>query len=856
MSGHQNGIEKRVLGNESAQADELRSEAAPDWAADRRAPVQAEVDRVARVLFVDKGAVVDLTRFHHSDVMPRTEMVIWEPGFTIGDPPLLEILRAGREVVAWFSRKADLNSYGSELRRRMKPWLPEGQSLRFIQEVASEEWDGVVPSFDDLWRTAPSTLPRKLRGTSKRTSNTADAAFDTSPAEIARRIVRRFGAELLVVAPPKHAPAEYSTGYALSGTGLWLAGGDPWAGWLRKIAEDMTYDAAVSGLADKALMHAVASINRVKSTSMVERVRQHLRAELDDLRNSGEPHPEVTECAAEDLDVNTRFIGARNGVVDLHTGRLLSPEEGRACLVTRSVPVDFDPDAKHEAVDRLFRHLGPDESTWWWQVLGRGLRGPTKRLYAAVGEPNGGKSTLLNAMMLTLGPYARKAARGVLSASNRASETQLTPGLLAWLPPTRFVFSEEEKRRQILDAGLVKDLTGMGFLAARGMRQNLREGRVTATTIMFCNRDSVPRLSMETEGMQDRYRELAYPRVPVIDLSMSETTVASPKFQEAFFARLVWWAAHTPAPPDDIPSVAKATVERIREDIGEIGAFASRIVRGGNVLTLDEVWTAWLQFVGAPDGATEAAGIKRLRFSKTLRDYVTDLPAAKIVTKDSRKVRGWRVWKLLTLGEMELYERTRDSPVRNAAESIIRDLLAEMIPTDTADDKREKLQQRLREGIIKPEAFEALDRSIGQGANRIIDGLESLLGALLVNQTKAMKDAGFSDRQTTLVTRYRTLSLVVAIGMAAKIPKSPAFEQVKDRFISCQNLTLDREFVALEYLVRADRSLEAKATIDCLMHEAVRLLVDDASEAHRKNFNLPFAVDDMESAIKELCGAG
>ena len=211
----------------------------------------------------------------------------------------------------------------------------------------------------------------------------------------------------------------------------------------------------VSGLADKALMHAVASINRVKSTSMVERVRQHLRAELDDLRNSGEPHPEVTECAAadEDLDVNTRFIGARNGVVDLHTGRLLSPEEGRACLVTRSVPVDFDPDAKHEAVDRLFRHLGPDESTWWWQVLGRGLRGPTKRLYAAVGEPNGGKSTLLNAMMLTLGPYARKAARGVLSASNRASETQLTPGLLAWLPPTRFVFSEEEKRRQILDAG-------------------------------------------------------------------------------------------------------------------------------------------------------------------------------------------------------------------------------------------------------------------------------------------------------------------------------------------------------------------------------------------------------------------
>ena len=521
--------ERQVLKADSAQVEELRREATSDWAGDRQAAAAADVAKTERVLFVDQHAHVTLTPHHHQEIMGFTLMQPWEPGDQIGDPTLLEALQAGREAVAWFSRKVDLQNYGSDLRSRVKSWLPQGRKLRFITEVAPEEWDGAVPSFDRLWKTATPTLPRKPKST--RASSNEDAPFDTSPAEIARRIVRRFGHQLLVVAPGQHDPEGYSTGFALASNGLWLPGGDPWARWLRIIAEEMKAEVIASGLKGRSLLHALSAIDRVKSTALVENVRRHLRAELDDLRAAGEPCDKVTECALEDLDADLRYIGAGNGVVDFHTARRLPPEEGRRCLVTRRVPVDFDPTATHPAVDRLFAHLGAEAATWWWQVLGRGLRGPTKRLYAGVGEPNGGKSTLLKALLLTLGPYARKAARGVLTSNNRTSETQLTPGLLAWMSPVRFVLVEEERRRQTLDAGLVKDLTGMGFLSARGMRENLRQGRVTATTIMFSNTDSVPRLSLETEGMQDRYRELPYAKVPVVDLAMSESVVQDPAFR-------------------------------------------------------------------------------------------------------------------------------------------------------------------------------------------------------------------------------------------------------------------------------------------------------------------------------------
>lgn len=865
---------RQVLEADSARAEELRREATSEWARDRQAAVQAEIAKTERVLFVDQHADVELAQHHKREIMGWTVMQPWKPGEQIGGPALLEELQAGCEAVAWFSQKVDLQTYGGDLRGRVKQWLPEGQKLRFILEVAPEEWDGAVPTFDKLWKTATPTLPRKPKSTA---SNNEEAPFDTSPAEIARRIVRRFGDQLLVVAPPQHDPESYSTGFALASNGLWLPGGDPWARWLRIIAEEMKAAFLALGPKGRSLLNAaLTSIDRVKTTALVEKVRSHLRAELDDLRDAGEPCDDVTECAYEDLDADVRYVGAGNGVVDLHTGQRLPPEEGRRCLVTRSVPVDFDPAATHPAVDRLFSHLGPEVVTWWWQVLGRGLRGPTKRLYAGVGEPNGGKSTLLKALLLTLGPYARKAARGVLSTSNRSSETQLSPGLLAWLAPARFVLVEEEKRRQTLDSGLVKDLTGMGFLSARGMRENLRQGHVTATTIMFSNTDSVPRLSLETEGMQDRYRELPYAKVPVIDLAMSESVVQDPAFQTAFFARMVWWAARTPEPPDDIPLVNEATRDRIREDMGEVGAFAQRVVRGGNVLTLDEAWRAWCEFVQAPGDSSEAGGLKRLRFSSTLRDYVTGLPAAKLVSVDGSKVRGWRGWQLLSVDEAEQAAAAQQAEETEPpyepgpeADRAIRDLLTDFPDDFTVlgvtldrrtlagclfgvrnDDRLLALRNMYKTGSKLAEHLQKISESVAYQHDLEDKERPPVRMTSAESMRRAYPDLGDNDLAAGWLDN--TISMLAWAADRTR-PVGRVYEQAQARFGSLGMTIQGRENVALNVLFEADRRLSGGADVKEMVETAVELLVAELNRIPPEEA-ADYDVADIEAVIKELVG--
>ena len=605
------------------------------------------------LLFADVAAGDALRRHAGTDAMSGTLLAVLDnPGapVTAAYNLAIQAAQADKPIRTWCTPTDDGRKIARAVARTLDQHLPGNSRVLHVTAPDPREWQPLVTPFYGLVDGASLTLPPAPQSRQPRSS--IPPPFDTSPAEVARLIIQRFGAELLVVAPPAHEAEGYSTGYALDDHGVWQSGGDPWARWMVLISNAMRRDAAEAGLENKALSYTLSQINRIKRPGMVDQVRPMLRAMLDLLREDGDPCYDVTECRAEYLDANPRYMGAINGVIDLYTGRLLPPDQGRRHLVTRRVPVPFNPDAQHPAVDRLFSHMQPELRKWWWSVLGRAMRGPTKHLYAAVGVPNGGKTTLLKAIRETLGPYAQKAARGVLSAGNRASETQLTPGLLAWFSPVRFVLIEEERRRQTLDAGLVKDLTGGGILSARGMRENLREERVMATTLMFANTDSVPRLSLETEGMQDRYRELPYPKVPgQLDEALRDQTTADPAFQTAMLARLVSWAARTPSVPNDIPIVREATANRIREDIGELGAFARRVVPGGEILTVAELWTAWCQHNDEPADAKEPGGLSKRKLSGALRDYVDGLPAPKQISVQGHNARGWRNWRLLSIDE-------------------------------------------------------------------------------------------------------------------------------------------------------------------------------------------------------------
>ena len=170
---------------------------------------------------------------------------------------------------------------------------------------------------------------------------------------------------------------------------------------------------------------------------------------------------------------------------------------------------------------------------------------------------------------------------------------------------------------------------------------------MTATVLVICNPGSVPRLRLQDAAMADRLRELPYAAVPTPDPAFKER-MQTEQFRRAFLARLVAAAAaETPrTPPDAPPLVMSATAERIREDVGELGSFTRRIVRGAGRLTVAEAWEAWCEHHDEPPTATDAGGIGKRKLSGALRDHVPGLPAPKQTSLGGKVARGWMGWRL------------------------------------------------------------------------------------------------------------------------------------------------------------------------------------------------------------------
>ena len=677
-----------------------------------------------------------------------------------------------------------------------------------------------------------------MRGKADRRSP-PPAQFDTDPESIARRIIRTFGDELLIVAPAQHDRRGFSTGYALDESGIWRATGDPWARWLVKVAGMMRIEAANSGLDDKALPHTLAAISRIKRPGMVDPVQQMLDAALTVMREEGEPCRNVTTCRAEDLDADLRYLGVANGVVDLDTGDLLPRDQGRTHLVTIRSPVEYHPDAKHPALDKLFSAWSPETLAWWHGVLGHSLRALPKRLYFAVGPPDSGKSTLGTALSKALGRYMRTAAPDVLQKRNRSSETQLTPGLRAWHRPTRIVWINEIKETAINER-LAKDLTGGGDrLSARGLHEDLVEEDVTATTFATCNPESIPHLKLTDSGMRSRYRELPYPKAKTLDPELKPTLCDDQDAQRALLAWVVAAAVDAVVEPDDVPEVQAATTERVRDDAGEVGAFARRIVRGDGVLTVPQVWQAWREFNSETIEAEEPGGIGKRRLSAALCAHVPDLRMPQQISVDGHNVRGWRGRRLLSPEEVEAQETAA-----RTAKTFVQDLAAEF--SVLSDEKRGELGQMIHQMLVK--VSNRIQAVFGSEWEQNSDRSFTLNKRLRVNLTEQQRDV--LSRLSDVAELARIAEQIVD----SCFPKSAAYQQAEARFLALAPSNRRRESRALGYLQRADRTLGSDATADELAAAAVNIVVADANEELPFEPGVRFDVPVLETTIKELCG--
>ena len=794
------------------------------------------------------------------------------------DQLALHAARVGKAIRTWCTQTDRGRHIAREAARTLDPAIVGGRKVLHIT-VPPDQWQPVLHPFDSLIDSARTTVPASP---GRQTTVSAEPPpFDPSPAEVARRIILRFGEDLLIVAPPQqshpatkpNSPAVYSTGYSLGDNGIWCAGGDPWARWLIEIADMMTRDAALSGLSGKALTATLATINRIKRPGMVDQVRPMLRAVLDLLRRNGEPCRDVTECAAEDLDAELRYLGVANGVMDLALGTLLPPEEGRKALVTILAPTKFDPDARHPVVDDLLERMDPKRRRHFLGALGNALRAVPKRLYAIVCEPDCAKTTYHNLLVNTLGRvYVRTAGANVVQDRRNAmtSDTQLTPGLTAWWTPTRIIIMDEVKESS-LSPEIVKDLTGGGLLSARGMRQDLQTKQATATTFMMSNEETVPQLRLDDSGMRARYRELRLPHIPDGERDegyIRDEATQLPDVRAAFLAVLVDAAKENPEPPSDTPEVMDTTAKRIAQDAGELGRFARRIVRdGASRLAFSDMWAAWCQANSEPTEAKGPGGIGKRTIVRRLRSYVSELPDPVTVRLENRNSRGWRGWKLLEPDDPSLEPQPKASSepkyVPGAeADQAIRDLLADFpkqFPVfDVVLDRRIVLACLI--GVRNDFWLVALRDEYKNGQelykklteiSEIVSyhGPEKKLMTSADSMRAAYPDLGDYDLAAGWLDH--TISMLARSADRSR-PVGPVFEQVRDRFnsIKCKSGWAS---MALETLFEADRSLGPDADAQALVEEAVRLLVDELSDLPLEEAKLYDAAD-IEAAVKELAG--
>jgi putative DNA primase/helicase len=176
----------------------------------------------------------------------------------------------------------------------------------------------------------------------------------------------------------------------------------------------------------------------------------------------------------EELDKSPWLLNFANCTLDLHDGQ--PHGHRREDLLTKLVPVNFDPDAECPRWLALLSHImsGNEEMVDYLQLsLGYSLTGSTreKAVFVLFGPSGTGKTTLLTSFREAIGEDY-----GVLiqiSSLMAGRDSNATTSDLADLCGARFAMSSEPEQGQKLSPSKLKRLTqGMGKVKTRRLYEN------------------------------------------------------------------------------------------------------------------------------------------------------------------------------------------------------------------------------------------------------------------------------------------------------------------------------------------------------------------------------------------------
>lgn len=209
-------------------------------------------------------------------------------------------------------------------------------------------------------------------------------------------------------------------------------------------------------------------------------------------QNMIEDAKDVYFVSSEMMDAAPDLLNVKNGVLNLKTFEL-SPHRP-ADLMTKICNVSFDPKAVPEAWDKFMGEVmqgDNDKIEFLRRIAGYALTGEAKEetLFILYGESTrNGKSTFIETLAYMLGGakgYAMSIDPEALAARTR--DTRQASPEIARLKGCRLLSASEPSKRMLLNASLVKSLTGRDTITARALYQEVTEFTPCFKLIMNTN---------------------------------------------------------------------------------------------------------------------------------------------------------------------------------------------------------------------------------------------------------------------------------------------------------------------------------------------------------------------------------
>ena len=556
-------------------------------------------------------------------------VLIWPDG----DVPGLTAARAIQQKlgkVAASVRVVDVTLMGVD------PSNPPARRGKDAADVAAEVRQSII--------TATMTAPENAIDLPAPTADLTGTAteysdqWELTPTADTQRLLRGYAADLLVV-----FDSEGTADLMMAAKSIWRL--DRGRLEAAQIATAKEWEGAAFTLADyndavEVRKHAVT----LASPQGQEKAFKMTAAAYNRLRDQGELPSALSSCDQPRLDADRLCLGAPNGVLDVTTGRMLSPREARDRYITRMLPDPYDEDARHPLVDKLFERMDDAEREWLFQAMGYSLRGYCEeRIYVVKGDTKAGKTSVGDALRYSLGDeYASKLPSNTFTASGWESRDKAEPGKFFVANGFRVAVLDEPifGRRGQLEWSVVKDVSGSMSGTARQLNKNPVPLNYTAT--MFWLMNDWPTLPTEGDGgaVQERLRAIEWQTIPEgeRDPNLKKLFLMDAKARQTLVALMVRYCIETKTPPDDVRTVTAARSEMLNSSKGEVVLWLEKnLIRDSHgTLATTELWEALTKDLGDDDGNLD--NWTKARVTRRARG-IFDLPLAAHISGTTN--RGW-----------------------------------------------------------------------------------------------------------------------------------------------------------------------------------------------------------------------